>query len=149
MNDEKITENSDSAPNAQQFAAQHRFKFWVLVLLVIYWGALFIGTHIPMPQLGAAPSYSDKILHFLAYAGLAFLLGYYRSISAPLKLKELTIIFGTVCLYGAIDELLQMVPGINRTGDLYDLLADACGALCGLAILLIANTTVLQLQKNS
>ena len=48
---------------------------WVGVVLVFYWIQLFILTHIQLPQgLRIRPG-MDKLVHFGAYTGLAFLLG--------------------------------------------------------------------------
>ena len=78
------------------------------------------------------PTNTDKPLHWLAYLGLAIVVvralarGLPRRIGFGLAATALAITIG----YGATDEVHQMfVPG--RTADLYDLMADAAGALVG------------------
>ena len=48
-------------------------KITVLVL-ALYWPALFISAHIPIPRVVREANVSDKGLHFLAYLVLTFLL---------------------------------------------------------------------------
>jgi hypothetical protein len=38
-------------------------------------------------------------------------------------------------VYAVVDELLQLIPVLNRTCDPLDVLADCIGSLCGLAAL--------------
>jgi VanZ family protein len=78
------------------------------------------------------PANSDKPLHWLAYLGLAVLVvralagGLPRRISHGVAAAAAAITIA----YGATDEVHQMfVPG--RTADVYDLMADAAGAVAG------------------
>ena len=91
-------------------------------LLVIYWTALFIGTHMPVPS-GVLRGGSDKVIHLLAYAGLACLLGLWRG---PEKWRSSLAV---VCLFAVIDELLQIPVG--RSCELADAVADWLGAAIG------------------
>ncbi|MCH8828747.1 MAG: VanZ family protein [Planctomycetes bacterium] len=104
-------------------------------LLIVYWGSLFVGTHMPIPNLGGQPRHLDKLMHFGAYAGLSFLLGLWwsagRRLNRPLALK----VFAVTVVYAAVDELLQTIPFVRRTGDVLDFLADCLGSLIGLAAL--------------
>jgi VanZ family protein len=93
-------------------------------------GAIFFVSSLSDPP-GVLPN-SDKPLHWLAYLGLAVLVvralagGLPRRIGFGIALAAMLI---TVA-YGATDEVHQLfVPG--RTGDVYDLMADAAGALAG------------------
>ncbi len=99
-----------------------------LATLGVYWSTLFVGTHLPRGVQGVG-NINDKLLHFGAYAGLAFLL--------TATLKSLRVRHGTLLLpmviaamYGCLDELSQLpVPG--RQADIADWAADVLGAGVG------------------
>jgi VanZ family protein len=101
----------------------------IFLVLAIYWGVLFVGTHIPAPihqgvQLG------DKMLHFLAFAGLGFLLAW-AAMGRRATLAGAMAVWLVVMTYGMLDELTQtLVP--SRTMEVNDWLADAAGGLAGL-----------------
>ncbi|GAB4143349.1 MAG: VanZ family protein [Planctomycetaceae bacterium] len=124
-----------------------RIRLGVTIVLVAYWLTLFISTHIPMPDLGDLPDHSDKVMHFVAYAGLSLLLGIRWSLMSPLTWRARIIIFSITVGYAVIDELLQTIPALHRTGDIYDVLADACGSLIGLMLLVIIQPVTNRLRK--
>ena len=101
----------------------------VAAALIVYWVALCIGTHVPGGFAGT-PLVSDKVLHFVAYAGLGFLLAAMLSLSG---IRDSRIYWTALLVavgYGAIDELGQIpIPG--RTADVVDWLADVGGAVAG------------------
>ena len=125
----------------------HQWRLGLTILLVGYWSALFISTHIPMPELGSLPQNSDKLMHFVAYAGLAFLLGARVSVSSPLTGKLAGKIFAITSVYAVIDELLQTIPFLHRTGDPFDALADCLGSVIGLLLLFLVRTWLDRKQK--
>jgi VanZ family protein len=111
----------------------------VTAMVVGYWFVLFISTHVPAEAVRHIGHY-DKVLHFLAYAGLAFLMAWAFARSSPLTLKTYFSILGVIAIYGICDELLQMIPGINRTADVKDWIADMAGASSALVFFaLLAN----------
>jgi VanZ family protein len=92
-------------------------------------GAIFSVSSVPGPP---TPGGSDKLLHVLAYLGLAVVVvralagGLPRRIGLAIAVTALLITIG----YGATDEVHQrFVPG--RSGEVYDFVADAAGALAG------------------
>lgn len=104
----------------------------LFILLVGYWMAMFIATHIPVqhsPNLGE--SGLDKIAHFVGYGGLAFLLSawlFTRQWSTPrIALAVLTVLPA----YAVADELLQVV--VARHTDVWDFVANVMGTAIGLA----------------
>ena len=109
-----------------------RSRTLVPSLLVIYWLGLIWGTHVPDVPM-PAPHYNDKLLHFLAYAGLAFLL-YWTWVTR----RGLSLIGAAVSLliaigYGVIDEITQgWVP--QRVADPKDWAADLLGATSGVLL---------------
>lgn len=113
-----------------------RIAFWV------YAAALFTGTHIPRFQLDVpGVERPDLALHLLAFCGwfgLFWLTGYAAS---PRRWRSIPLAFIIACLYAAADELLQGIPGLDRTVAWDDYLSNvggiALGALIAVLILLI------------
>ncbi len=109
----------------------HRVRIAV-VLLVLYWAALFVATHVPMSIIDMGHN-RDKVAHFSAYAGLTFLLAWVLCYRRRLTLRDWIALLGVAAIYGAVDELFQSwVPG--RSADLWDWLADVGGAVFGIAV---------------
>jgi len=105
-----------------------RIGFWLRLLTMAYWLALFTATHIPSPPVPAGPS--DKTLHVLAFAILSFLL--VVAFGGPKASWQRRI--GLCCLvllYGAGDELSQALTA-TRHPEFDDWLADLAGTLAGL-----------------
>ena len=94
-------------------------------------GAIFYVSSLTNPPV---PVGTDKPLHWLAYLGLALVIVRALAGGLPRRIElgtAVTALLITI-VYGATDEVHQMfVPG--RTGDMYDLMADAGGALAGTA----------------
>jgi VanZ family protein len=98
----------------------HIARFFVLA----FWGALLFAVTMGLlpapPQLPGEPS--DKVQHILAFAVLTAL-----AVAAYPQLRLIWIGVG-LSLVGAAIELLQLIPSLNREGDLVDWLAD-CAAV--------------------
>jgi len=109
----------------------------VLRILAIYWPAMFISTHIPVPQFVRNLGMSDKTLHIVAYLVLVFL--WWTTISPSQKVNwKKAKVWATLALivwYGAMDEWLQHYVG--RGPSVYDFYADLAGVLGGLVILTV------------
>jgi VanZ family protein len=105
-----------------------------ILALVLYWPALFIGAHIPIPTFVRAAQVSDKSLHFAAYLVLAFLLWFSIVPSRKADWRKATVWWAVlvVILYGLADELLQALVG--RSCDIMDFAADLAGALAGFVL---------------
>ncbi|MBC8352845.1 MAG: VanZ family protein [Planctomycetes bacterium] len=96
--------------------------------LGVYWIALFVGTHLPHGVRGLG-SVNDKLLHFGAYAGLAFLLAATLT-TMRMRHGALLVPMVVAAIYGCVDELTQMaIPG--RQADVADWAADVFGAGLG------------------
>lgn len=98
------------------------------ILLVAYWIMLFTGTHLPRVPMPAIRNL-DKVQHFVAFSGLAFLLAWSIPTRAGGVWKKAGIAFLIAVVYGIIDELTQPFFGRNR--ELADFFADCLGALFG------------------
>jgi VanZ family protein len=102
-------------------------------LLAIYWVAMLVGTHMP-PRFKAGPEeLGDKVLHFLAFAGLAWLIAMaWQTSTGILNRRHLRWIWIAVMLYAVLDEVTQ--PPFDRDASVWDLLADALGSATGLFV---------------
>ena len=108
----------------------------LLIPLIIYWIIILIGTTIPADAFVDVVELSDKVEHFIAYFGLAVLLGLNLYFQEKWKKISLYYIVATlvICLtYGVLDELHQLfVP--NRMAEFWDWVADSLGTITGLFI---------------
>jgi VanZ family protein len=106
-------------------------RLWQFVL-VCYWLALFVSTHVPSEVLYVPGNTSDKFIHVVAYAALAVLaaMAWHLAFGRP-KARHLCFIWVTLVVYGAIDEWTQIPVG--RDASVRDWFADASGAAIGLA----------------
>lgn len=100
------------------------------LVLAVYWPALFILGHIPIPDVIQGADVSDKSLHFLAYLILAFLL--WSAVSGGQKVSWRRaapwLVLFVIVVYGILDEWLQgYVAG--RSSDVRDFVADMVGTL--------------------
>ena len=90
----------------------------------------------------------DKVVHIAMYAGFAFLSiwGFREQFSQKdldWKRKSLIIAFLISVLYGALTEIMQETICYQRTGSVYDFIADVIGSLLGIAFFVF-----LQKKKN-
>jgi VanZ family protein len=99
------------------------------ILLTTYWCLLFIATHIPKPP-SLHVQHIDKVFHFAAYAGLAFLLAWSLPTIPNHPLLNVLLAAFVSISYGVVDECLQIPVG--RTADILDWIADSIGAVSGL-----------------
>ena len=82
---------------------------------------VFVVTHIPRLAVGTSDSPIDKLVHATAYGVLAalFLLArWWRPVWPALA---------ALAAWAALDEITQAIPGLGRTADLDDWLADVTG----------------------
>ncbi len=129
-----------AAPDDNSADGRGAFRRLIGMVLVVYVAALFTGTHVPLPQLEQLPQHSDKWLHTLAYAGLAWLIGLWVAARRELCAVHYLAVFGVCVAYSAFDEFLQIFVG--RHADVYDGLADALGSVIGLAALVATLATL-------
>lgn len=110
------------------------WRTWYRRALPAYWIFLFCVTHFPELDLSGAPVPSDKFVHFVAFAILAFL--YWRFVESFDRPLDGRFFWGALVIlsaYAAIDEYLQEFVG--RSADLGDWLANVTGIAAVLAIL--------------
>jgi VanZ family protein len=124
-----------------------RIRRLATAVLVLYWLAMFTGTHWPNFNLERYPQNTDKVLHFSAYAGLAFLLALRLGLKraapggeplglAPMTRRDGLWIMALIVGYSIFDEVTQ--PYFGRTCDFFDALADWIGGSFGLGVFAMA-----------
>lgn len=104
-------------------------------VLVLYWPALFVLTHIPIPHVVQEADVSDKSLHFLAYLILTFLIWSVVSGDRKVKWRRAApwLVLFVIVVYGILDEWLQSYVA-GRSSDVWDFFIDLAGAITGLIL---------------
>lgn len=109
----------------------------ILIVLAIYWPAIFLLTHIPVPDIARQSGMSDKMMHLLAYFMLAFLSWY--AVSPHQKVnwadRKIWILLTILAAYAALDEFLQGLKFIGRSCDVIDFIANMSGVVIAMGIL--------------
>ncbi len=101
---------------------------WAVILLAIYWIAIFIGTHLP-PRAMMPVRANDKVLHAIAYIGLSFLVAWAVPTRRPHLWRNVFVGVAICVAYAIVDEFSQIPVG--RSADLYDFIADCIGIAIG------------------
>ncbi len=109
------------------------FRYWFP--LIIYCILIFLQSSFPSIESVPELPYSDKLLHFFAYAVLgALFLRAYRTLQIRNNLKLLIILsILSSSLYGISDELHQYFVS-SRSAEWMDIFADILGSLFGVFI---------------
>lgn len=99
---------------------------WAIVIFVL---CSIPGDNIPQASMVQIPHF-DKIVHF----GLFFIMGIFliselRYQTNLSRLGIAVIVFVLIAIYGGVIEFLQEHYFINRSGDFWDLCADAAGGV--------------------
>ncbi len=103
----------------------------LVAALVVYWGALVTGTHIPHPPRVTEADGFDKWMHLGAYLGLGVLLSAVCVTRRPASLQLAIRIVVVIAVAGALDEITQ--PLVGRDCELWDWCADLVGGLMATA----------------
>jgi len=121
-------------------------RVWLIILLG-YWGAMFVSTHVPIQLPDLAGQSSDKILHFVAFYMLALLVALNAECQfGELRLRHYAILAIVMAAYGALDEILQWF--VNRHCSFGDWVADVCGAIVGLWLFNLFRLRLMQLVRH-
>ena len=94
-----------------------------ILLTIIVTLTLTVAMLWPLEAPPPAPEGSDKLVHFIAFAALAFPLAYTGRFGLP-------AVFIGASVYGGAIELIQ--PSFNRSGDINDWIADVIGVVLGI-----------------
>ena len=112
-------------------------KVLAFLSAIVYTAVLTIASLMTikeMPNLGF--SFSDKVLHFLAYCIMCFL--WFMACSYTFKFTKKQSIFYALIfsvIFGMFIEVLQGTMTVSRAYDVYDMLANSLGALLASTIL--------------
>ena len=101
-------------------------------LFVLYTIALVTGTHWPQPDIPSSLSVSDKALHVSAYLLWGLLLLSTGLAGSGLRAVLMVLLVGGA--FAATDEITQQLPGVNRSAESLDFLADLLGLSIALGI---------------
>ncbi len=128
------------APRSESVSSLLSIMRFASIVLLAYWALIFIGTHLPsarMPHLHA----SDKLYHFIAFAGLSFLLCWAIP-SSRVSWGKILVLSALIAIsYAVLDELTQQfIPG--RSCDIWDVAADSVGVFIGLVSYSLARCIV-------
>ncbi len=118
-------------------------------VLVVYWIALFTGTHMPHPPSPAAVGIkaSDKVQHFTAFFGLATLL-YWVVPGRRGPLRKVLVVLAIAVPYAAFDEWSQGFVS-TRTVDFRDFIANCLGILAATLLYLVLRPIVHRWRSRS
>jgi VanZ family protein len=126
--------SSPCAPARTPSALPPPWRHWYRRALPAYWVFLFCATHFPKLSLAAAPKGSDKVLHLVGFALLAFLFWRFgQACFSALGHRFVWLAAIVLLTYAATDEYLQRFVG--RNADVTDWLFDAAGILIALLVL--------------
>ena len=96
----------------------------IVILRAIFWAAIaiaFLAAINPHPpQIPGAPS--DKVQHIAAFLLLGCLASFAYPRTSPVYLAA------GLSLFGALIEVVQLIPSLNRDGDPVDWVADTAAA---------------------
>lgn len=116
-----------------------KLRFRIIPLL-LYWPTVFTLTHlspIKISRLAIQTMLSDKLLHFLAYLVLIFVIWFAVGPEKKVNWRKSNVwkILAAVIIYAAIDEWLQGY--VMRNPDIMDFVWDIAAIFTGLLILTI------------
>ena len=129
---------------------ENRLRLLATPAVAGYWLLIFVTTHIPNPENLPTPDVSDKLLHFSAYFVLYGLFSVrHRLLTSDWpdgKRHGQFLLLLTI--YAVLDELLQLLPVVNRNADLLDGIADCGGLLTAAFIVMLIQFQLERGQKN-
>ena len=105
------------------YTPQWMRKNFDILLTIIVTLTLTIAMLWPLEAPPPAPEGSDKLVHFIAFAALAFPLAYTGRFGLP-------PVFIGASVYGGAIELIQ--PSFNRSADVNDWVTDVVGVVLGI-----------------
>lgn len=115
-----------------------------ILCLASYWTLLAVSTHVPATVARAVQQttkLSDKSLHVVAFAVLAFLLAWAVPTHPKRKSQNVLIATAIGVAYAGIDELTQIPVG--RIADWADFSADLFGILAGIIVYVAMREAIL------
>jgi VanZ family protein len=120
----------------QLFTAQSKYKKRAKYAAVMWTLLIFIACFIPGNEIpNIHVPLADKWVHFILFGGFTFL---WLLVSPGIQWKQFIFIGLLGCLFGwMIEEMQGLLTFLGRAKDLYDIYADALGALLGVLLFYI------------
>jgi VanZ family protein len=108
-------------------------SFWKTIIwgIVVVMLSLMKSEALPHVSWFQFP-YFDKVVHFILYFVFATFLIHDFLHYSKINLKHWQIIAASIFIvigYGGFLEVLQRIPGLHRSTDFFDFLANTCGAV--------------------
>ena len=113
---------------AQRLYAVHMRKYLDIPLTLIVTAVLTVAMLWPINQPPTAPDGTDKIVHLIAFAALAF------PLARTGRIGLIPVLVGASA-FGGIIELIQ--PSFGRSADMQDWIADIAGVGLGIVLALV------------
>lgn len=130
-------------PPAVDFPSAARGRFARLLAAATAGYSLFLvfATHYPRPEDFLGPNAPpDKVLHFIAYGGLAALAAGTVALARHWTARRAAGLAGVLAAFAAIDEVTQ--PFFSRASERMDWVFDCVGIVVGLAAVATAVAAV-------
>lgn len=102
-------------------------KSLMRVAFVCFALATTVGTHIPGLKVTGAIPRTDLLLHAAVFGVWTLLLVLCRFFGPALSVRNVLFSAGVAVVYALVDELTQLIPGLNRHAAPEDFLADVIG----------------------
>ncbi|MDA9943710.1 VanZ family protein [Paracoccaceae bacterium] len=103
-------------------------KYLDIPLTLMVTAVLTVAMLWPIDQPSPTPDGTDKVVHLIAFAALAFPL-------ARTKRFGLTPVFVGASIFGGLIEVIQ--PSFGRSADMQDWIADIAGVTLGIVLALL------------
>lgn len=113
----------------------HKFKVLLALLWTLGIAVVCLMSSSNVPKITIAGK--DKLIHFLFYLGFVVLwmIAWSTNQSRFSLVKKLSLIFIIALSYGIVMELAQSIFTTTRTADIFDVFANASGALFGVVVM--------------
>ncbi len=118
-----------------------------LVLAVVFTATIIVLTHIPQRLMPSQTQESgvDKLLHFLAYGAITFLL--ILSVKSSPSPRLIIFVLFALLAIGIVDEITQ--PLVRREASLTDLMADMTGVVGVLLLFIVSKHQFKKIKTES
>jgi len=106
-------------------------RFWRILAIVVAAASVVLSLLPDPPEIPGGFQFADKLAHLFAYLVLSFLVfaSFFEGKRVGTALITVMIAAALCVVFGGLIEILQIFTG--RQPELWDLVADLIGAVCG------------------
>ena len=116
----------------QILSKRYPARFWTIFILILM---VIPGNMLPNEETTFIPNL-DKLIHAILFGSFVFLWCYYFTArNNSVSVGRYNMILGIACLYGVATELIQKYLIPMRDFSIFDIIADASGAVIGYIII--------------